>query len=282
MRGTVRVGPDALAADNTFNFVVSPAEPVRVRSSTAAAPSAGSVSGAGAGGRRGAAFETVTRQPTRVRRRPAAQRGDRAERRRRASRARRGGCSVRRAGRRPVRRARAARQLAAGRRPLPRRCGSRSTARAATPARVGALEYAHPVFEPFRAPRSGNFSTVRVYGYRKVTPAVGAQVLARFDGGGARGARAARRQRPRAALGVGARHVLERPAAQAASILPFIHQSMRHLAAYTEPRPWLNVGQVLDPPVAAVARGRTRPPRGADAVRQAGCRSRTRGPRSWS
>ena len=35
-------------------------------------------------------------------------------------------------------------------------------------ARVGALEYGHPVFEPFRAPRSGDFSAARVYGYRNL------------------------------------------------------------------------------------------------------------------
>ena len=28
--------------------------------------------------------------------------------------------------------------------------------------------------------------------------------------------------------------------------LPFVHQTMRHLAAYAEPAPWLTVGQVLD------------------------------------
>ena len=50
-------------------------------------------------------------------------------------------------------------------------------------ARIGALEYGHPVFEPFRAPRSGDFATARIYGYRSVTPAADAQVLARFDGG---------------------------------------------------------------------------------------------------
>ena len=34
--------------------------------------------------------------------------------------------------------------------------------------------------------------------------------------------------------------------------VPFIHQSMRFLSAYSEPRPWLNVGQVLDASSAAV------------------------------
>ena len=37
-----------------------------------------------------------------------------------------------------------------------------------TPSRLGALEYSHPVFELFRAPRSGDFSAARFYGYRGV------------------------------------------------------------------------------------------------------------------
>jgi hypothetical protein len=32
--------------------------------------------------------------------------------------------------------------------------------------------------------------------------------------------------------------------------LPFVHQAVRHLAAYAEPAPWLTVGQVLDASVA--------------------------------
>jgi hypothetical protein len=33
--------------------------------------------------------------------------------------------------------------------------------------------------------------------------------------------------------------------------VPFVHQAVRHLARYTEPKPWLSVGQVLDPSVAS-------------------------------
>ena len=45
------------------------------------------------------------------------------------------------------------------------------------------LELGHAVFEAFRAPRSGDFSSTRVYGYRQVAAVADAQVLARFDGG---------------------------------------------------------------------------------------------------
>jgi hypothetical protein len=116
------------------------------------------------------------------------------------------------------------------------------------PARVAALEYGHPVFEPFRSPRSGNFSAARFYGYRTVTlaPSVQAQVLARFD--------------------AGAPAVVERKLGNGRVIvwastldlswsdlplkpvfLPFLHRIVRHLAVYSEAPPWMTVGQVLDP-----------------------------------
>jgi len=49
--------------------------------------------------------------------------------------------------------------------------------------RLGALEYGHPIFEPFRAPRTGDFSGARFYTYRAATPVKDAQILARYDDG---------------------------------------------------------------------------------------------------
>ena len=60
--------------------------------------------------------------------------------------------------------------------------GTEDRTRGAT-AKLGAFDYGHPVFEPFRLPRSGDFSTTRVYGYRLVTVREGTATLARFDGG---------------------------------------------------------------------------------------------------
>ena len=54
LRGTVRLADDALAADNAFNFVVSPSEPVRVTIVDRGNARCRSVSRARAGGRRGA------------------------------------------------------------------------------------------------------------------------------------------------------------------------------------------------------------------------------------
>ena len=113
-------------------------------------------------------------------------------------------------------------------------------------ARLVGLEYGHPVFEPFRAPRSGDFSAARFYGYRAVTTQSGANVLARFDDG----APALLERR------LGAGRVLLWAAsfdmdwndfAVKPVFLPFVHQLGRHLAGYREPEPWLTVGEVLDP-----------------------------------
>jgi hypothetical protein len=114
------------------------------------------------------------------------------------------------------------------------------------PARLVALEYGHPVFEPFRSPRSGDFSAARFYGYRAISVDPEAAVLARFDDGAP--ALVERR--------MGAGRVL----IWASSVdvewndfplkpvfLPFVHQVARHLAAYRQPEPWLTVGDVLDP-----------------------------------
>ena len=106
-------------------------------------------------------------------------------------------------------------------------------------ARVGALEYGHPVFEVFRAPRSGDFSSARFYAYRSVTALPSSQVLARFDAG-----TPALVERK-----LGSGHVLlwastldlswTRSAAEAG--LPPVHASGDGtlLANYAEPAPWL-------------------------------------------
>ncbi len=55
--------------------------------------------------------------------------------------------------------------------------------RARGAARLSGMDFGHQIFEPFRAPRSGDFSTARYYSYRALTAATGASVLARFDTG---------------------------------------------------------------------------------------------------
>jgi hypothetical protein len=120
--------------------------------------------------------------------------------------------------------------------------------------RVGAVVFAHPVFDVFRAPRSGDFASVQIYGYRTVVPTVDAQVLARFESGTPAVAERV----------VGSGRVLlwastldlnwgDLPLKPV--FLPFVHRAIRHLSAYVEPRPWLTVGDVLDASLRAGSEG---------------------------
>ena len=113
-------------------------------------------------------------------------------------------------------------------------------------ARLVGLEYGHAVFEPFRAPRSGDFSAARFYGYRAMTLQPGANVLARFDDGSP--ALIERRAGAGRVLVWASSFDLQwNDLAVKPIFLPFIHQAARYLAAYRQPEPWLTVGVVLDP-----------------------------------
>jgi hypothetical protein len=112
--------------------------------------------------------------------------------------------------------------------------------------RLVGLEYGHPVFEPFRAPRSGDFSAARFYGYRVVAQQQGGTVLARFDDG-APALLERRVGSGRVLLWASSVDMDWNDLAVKPVFLPFVHQMARHLAAYREPEPWLTVGEVLDP-----------------------------------
>ena len=121
-------------------------------------------------------------------------------------------------------------------------------------ARIGALEYGHPVFEPFRAPRSGDFAAARIYGYRaRGTVADGAQVLARFDAG-APALLERRTGTGRVLLWTSTLDLAWSDFPLKPVFLPFVHRAVRHLSAYAEPAPWSTVGQVLDAVVRRVRR----------------------------
>lgn len=247
MRGTVRAGDDALATDNLFHFVVSPAQPVRVL-----VLDRGGTGGGALYLTRALAIGDAPRFDTTVRQPDAVSEQDL----RRASAVVVNDVAVPAAlGRRLLRFVDAGGGLfiATGSRAtwaadvdlLPAALDAPVDRTRGDAARVGALEFGHPVFEPFRTPRSGDFAAARIYGYRTVKPGAGAEVLARFDGGAP--ALVERR--------VGAGRVLLWASTLDLAwsdfplkpvYLPFVHQAVRHLAAYAEPAPWLTVGQVLD------------------------------------
>ena len=118
--------------------------------------------------------------------------------------------------------------------------------------RLSGLEYGHAVFAPFRAPRSGDFSSVRVYGYRRLTPAAGARVLARYDDGQPALVERAVGQ-GRIAVWTTSVDLSWNDVALKPVFLPFMHQLVRTLAAFRDRPAWLTVGQVAAPETAADA-----------------------------
>ena len=110
---------------------------------------------------------------------------------------------------------------------------------------LSSVDYAHPVFELFNAPRSGDFSTARFYRYRAMTAQTGASVSARFDDGSP-----ALIERP---VGSG-KLVLWASTLDAywtnlplqPVFLPFMHQLGKHVGRYADPRTSFTAGEVLD------------------------------------
>lgn len=124
---------------------------------------------------------------------------------------------------------------------------------AGTPLRLGGLEFSHPVFELFRAPRSGDFSAARFYGYRAVTQPSG-QVLARYDDGAPalleRKTGAGRLLLWTSTLDLGWNDLPVKPV-----FVPFLMTATKYLADYGEAAASLTVGQVVPVPRKASAKG---------------------------
>jgi hypothetical protein len=123
-------------------------------------------------------------------------------------------------------------------------------------ARLSGMDYGHEIFEPFRAPRSGDFSTARFYSYRALTASKDASVLARFDTGEpALVERNAGRGRVlvfASTLDLNWSDLALKP-----MFLPFVRQVARHLSGFREQPAWLTIGQVLDIDAAETAAGAT-------------------------
>ena len=121
-------------------------------------------------------------------------------------------------------------------------------------ARLGALEYGHPLFEVFRGPRTGDFASARFYGYRSVTLVPGVSALARFDDG--QPALVERRVGTgRVLLWTSTLDTTWTDLALKPVFVPFVHRVVRYLGAYREPLPWRTVGDVVDPGLQAPAQG---------------------------
>ena len=250
VRGMVKAGSDPLAADNTFDFVLSPSKPMSVLiiDSPDAADSSFYLSNALAIGK-APAFKVETAPASRVSSGIARE----AVRRRSSTTPRcRSAC--------PARCCAATSSTAAAcwsrsastpcGRPARRTCCpassgavvDRTAGRGAT---IGWRDYSHQVFEIFKAPRSGDFSAARVYRYRTLEPGPGDRVLARYDDG----AVAAVERRVGTGRVIAWTTTLDREWSdlpQTPVFLPLVHQLVRYLAQYEQTTEWTTVGQVVD------------------------------------
>ncbi len=128
---------------------------------------------------------------------------------------------------------------------LPGKLGStidRSGGRGAT---LGFKDYSHPVFEIFKAPRSGDLSAPRFHHYRTIEAGPEDRVLARYDDG----AVAAVERR----IGTGRVIVLTsslddswNDLAKKPVFLPLLHALTKYLARYEQQAAWRTVGDVVD------------------------------------
>ena len=110
---------------------------------------------------------------------------------------------------------------------------------------LGYVDYSHPVFEVFAAPRSGDVTSARFFRYRPVEPRADAVTLARFDDG--RPALVERRVgRGRVVLWASGLDSFWNDLPKKPVYLPFVHRLTEYLGGYSPPSPWFPAGQVLN------------------------------------
>jgi len=110
---------------------------------------------------------------------------------------------------------------------------------------LGFVDYGHPVFEVFAAPRSGDLTAARMFRYRPCEAAQGATVVARFDDGTA----ALVERRVDAGTVLAWTSSLDsywNDLALRPVFVPFVHQAMRHLGRYADAKGWRMVGETFD------------------------------------
>ena len=110
---------------------------------------------------------------------------------------------------------------------------------------LGYVDYTHPIFEVFAAPRSGDVTTARFFRYRPIEPEADAVTLARFDDG--QPALVERRVgRGNVLLWASGLDSFWNDLAKKPVYLPFVHRLTEYLADYRPPTPWFPAGQVLN------------------------------------
>lgn len=245
-RGTIRIGDDALAADNQLNFVVGADQRMGVLIVEGGSGNDGSSLYLGRALAIGdnPGFRTETRRPgqldgfdlastpvvilhqTGI---PAGTAGDRLRRH-----VEQGGGLIMLLG---------DNQVGQWTDVLPSIPAAKSISSGTT---IGFIDTGHPVFEVFAGARSGDFSSSRIYQYRPLPAGSFPRVLARYGDGGT-----ALAEKP---VGAGRllvwTSVFERgwnDLAVQPIFLPFLHQLVKYAAGYKSPASWMTIGQPFDP-----------------------------------
>ena len=257
MRATVRAGTDALAADNQFNFVLSPSRPVSVLMIEGEGSSSSFYLATALSIGTSPPFKTETLSPSRVtpasfEKRSVVILNDTTPLSTAADDALKrfvnqgGGLLIVTGEHVPWN---ATTPLMPGKvgAPVERLMGGGGT--------IGTIDYSHPVFEEFKDPRNGNFTTVRFFKYRLFTPSPTDKVLARYDDGAPAVVEWA----------VGSGRVMLTASTVDKGwndfptkflFLPLVHKVVSYLGQYQEPDSWYTVGHSLDVsvPIAAIVR----------------------------
>jgi uncharacterized membrane protein len=110
---------------------------------------------------------------------------------------------------------------------------------------VASVDYGHPVFELFSEPRSGDFSTARVFRYRQLAVPGDSGVIARLDDGApALVERAAGGGKVLIWASSVDEYWTDLPLQPV--FLPFVHELAKYAGRYGEARAWFTAGDVLD------------------------------------
>jgi hypothetical protein len=125
---------------------------------------------------------------------------------------------------------------------IPAKLGGTIDRSAGGGARLGVLRRDHPMFEPFRGPRSGDFGAARVWRYRAV-PGDSVEALARHDDGSVALAEA-KAGRGRILIWASALDNVWSDAPLQPVFLPLIHQVAHYAAGWVERSPAWSVGEV--------------------------------------
>jgi hypothetical protein len=125
---------------------------------------------------------------------------------------------------------------------IPAKLGGTVDRSAGGGARLGVLRRDHPMFEPFRGPRSGDFGAARVWRYRAV-PGDSLEALARHDDGSVALAEV-KAGRGRILIWASALDNVWSDAPLQPVFLPLIHQVAHYAAGWVERSPAWSVGEV--------------------------------------